>query len=116
MISSTLHQINIIKQDARVGTVTKKGFSLTNLIHNLIREHGEYHNGSYSVDVDTFPISDKRLLISHFESAEWYEYACESVTKTETIFEESAKHIQSLIDDDCHEVYKEDMEEMRAYK
>ena len=116
MIRSTLHQINIIKQDAKAGIVTKKGFSLTNLIQNLIREHGEYSNGSYAVDVNTFPVSDKRLLISHFESAEWYEYSCESAAKTEAIFEESAKHIQSLFDDECDEVYKDDMEEMRAYK
>ncbi len=116
MISSTLQQINTIKQDAKVGIFTIKGLSLTNLIHNLIREHGKYKHGSYSVDVESFPISDKRLLISHFESAEWYEYACESATNTDVIFSESAPHIQSLFDDECDEVYRNDMEEMRDYK
>lgn len=116
MNSSNIYHINSIKQDAKVGIFTEKGLCLTNLIHNLIREHGQYQNGTYYVDVNTFPLSDKRLLISHFESAEWYEYACQSVTNTEIIFEEYAKHIQSLMDDDCDEVYRDDMEEMRDYK
>lgn len=116
MNRSNIYHINTFKQDARMGKFTKKGLSLTNLIHKLIREHGKYDHGSYSVDVNTFTISDKRLLISHFESAEWYEYACESVTNTEVIFAESSQHIQSLIDDECDEVYRDDMEEMRDYK
>lgn len=116
MNRSNIYHINSVKQDAKVGKFTIKGLSLTNLIHNLIREYGEYRDGSYSVDVDTFSISDKRLLISHFESAEWYEYSCESVTKTEAMFSEYSKHIQSLIDDEVDEVYRDDMEEMRAFR
>lgn len=116
MISTNLTHIDIIKQDAKAGIVTKKGFSLIRLVHNLIREHGEYRRGTYSVDVNTMPIHDKRLLLSHFEAAEWYEYACESHTNTEALFTESAKHIQSLIDHECDEVYRDDMEEMRSYK
>ena len=116
MISTNLTQVNLIKQDAMVGTVTKKGFSLMQLIHNLIREHGEYKDGSFDLDVDSLPISDKRLLLSHFESPEWYEHACESITNTETLFDECKDYVQKLIDDECYEVYRECMEEMRAYR
>lgn len=116
MISTNLSRINIIKQDAMVGTVTKKGFSLMQLLHNLIREHGEYRDNNFYVDVDDLPICDKRLLISHFESAEWYEWACESHLKTQTLFSEHKQFIQKLIDEECYEVYRECMEEMRAYK
>jgi hypothetical protein len=116
MISTNLSHVNIIKQDAKVGTMTKKGFSLMQLLHNLIREHGAYKSNNFDLDVDQLPLSDKRLLISHFESAEWYEYACESSLKTYTLFSEHKNHIQKLIDEECYEVYRDVMEEMRAYK
>ena len=116
MNSSNISQINIITQDAKVGAKIKKGYSLNCLIDNLIREHGQYRHGSYSVDATSMPISDKRLLLSHFESAEWYEYACKSHLHTESLFSEHKDHIQKLIDEHCYPVYVEDMEEMRAYK
>lgn len=115
MNSANIYQTCIIKQDAKVGKV-QKGLSLTQLLHNLIREHGQYHNGSYAVDVEKLPISDKRLLLSHFESSEWYEYACQSHLHTETLFSEHKEYIKGLIDQDCYDVYIEDMEEMRAYR
>lgn len=116
MNRSTLHQIDIIKQDAMVGINMKKGFSLTSLLHNLIREYGTYQDNNLSVDVDNFELIDKRLLISHFESAEWYAYACESYEKTQALWDEHRNHIQKLINDDCYEVYKDVMEEMRDYR
>lgn len=116
MNRSTLHQNDIIKQDARAAKLSNKGLSLTKLLHDLIREHGQYYDNSYSVDVEAFPISDKRLLLSHFESAEWYEYACKSHLHTETLFSEHKAHIQELMDIDASEIYREDMEEMREYR
>jgi hypothetical protein len=116
MNSATLHQIHIIKQDAKAGTVTKKGLSLLRLVHNLIREHGIYRHGTYYLDVHALPLHDKRLLLSHFESPEWYEYACVSANHTESLFEESADYIQKFVNDECYEVYIDDMEEMRSYK
>ena len=116
MNSSTINHLYHINQDAKEGIVTKKGFALTRLLHQLIREYGQYDDGSYSVDVDNFTLSDKRLVLSHIESAEWYEYACESIAKTEALFSECSKSMQKLIDDCCHEVYCEDMEEMRNYR
>lgn len=116
MNSANIYRSCIIKQDAMVGYAIKKGFSLSNLIQNLIREYGTYRNNSFAVDVSSFDLSDKRLLISHFESAEWYEYACQSIEKTEAIFSEHESHIQNMIDQECFEVYRDVMEEMRAYK
>lgn len=116
MNSSNISHNSIIKQDAMVGYYMKKGFSLPRLIENLIREYGVYNQNNISFDVNTISISDKRLLISHFESAEWYAYACESIEKTNAIFAESADHIQNLINQECYPVYIDIMEEMRAYK
>lgn len=116
MKSSNIYHNCIIKQDARTAKLSNKGLSLTKLLHDLIREHGQYYDNSYSVDVESFPISDKRLLLSHFESAEWYEYACKSHLHTETLFAEHKNHIQELIDQDASEIYREDMEEMRSYR
>ncbi len=93
-----------------------QGMALTNLIHNIIREYGKYDRGNYSVDVNSIDLADKRLVISHFESAEWYEWACESVGHTEELFAEHAPYLQKIVNDECYEVYQEDMEEMRACK
>ncbi len=116
MISANLTHVSIIKQDAMVGESIKRKFSLDHIIHNLIREHGTSKGGTFSLDVEQLPLCDKRLLLSHFESAEWYEYACESHLKTNTLFAEHKQYIQKLIDDECYEVYRDVMEEMRAYK
>lgn len=116
MNSTNIYQNCIIKQDAKEGFMSKKSFSLDRLIENLIREHGKYDRYTMRLDADTLPLSDKRLLISHLESAEWYEYACESVEKTNAIFEEHVLHIQKLIDENSYTVYQDAMEEMRAYK
>lgn len=115
MNRANIYQNNIMTQDARMAKV-EKGISLTKLLHSLIREHAAYKHGTYALDIDQLPLSDKRLLLSHFESAEWYEWACQSSMHTETLFSESKNYIQQLIDDNCHEVYMEAMEEMRAYK
>lgn len=111
-----IHHTCIIKQDAREGFMSKKSFSLNKLIENLIREHGQYAQYTMRLNVDSLPLSDKRLLISHLESSEWYEYACQSVEKTHAIFEDHSSYIQKLIDENSHAVYVDAMEEMRAYK
>ncbi len=116
MNSTNIYHNCIIKQDAKVGTLTKRTFSVDQLIENLIREHGTYANYTMHLDANNLPLSDKRLLISHFESAEWYEYACGSAEKTNAIFEEHESHIQKLINDSSHSVYVDAMEEMRSYK
>lgn len=114
MNSATLHQFYLIKQDAQEGKFSMHGIAFTHLLHNLIREYGQYKNDSYHIDADQLSISDKRLILSHFESAEWYAHACESVTNTETLFDEYKDHIQKLLNDECDEVYRDDMEEMRV--
>jgi hypothetical protein len=111
MNRSTLHQINSIKQDRQEGNFTMHGLAFTSLIHSLIREYGKYYDESYTTDVKDFLISDKRLILSHFESAEWYEYACKSVANTEALFDECKDYVQKFLDDECYEVYREDMEE-----
>lgn len=116
MNRANIHQTDIIKQDARIGYVVKKGFSLNHLIHNLIREYGTYRDGSYDVDVYDFDLTDKKLLISHFEAASEYEWACKYPSRVEALFQEHAKHIQELINDECQGVYQDDMEEMRSYR
>jgi hypothetical protein len=115
MNSATLQQFYTIKQEAQEGKFSMHGVAFTRLLHNLIREYGQYKNYSYKVDVNNFSLYDKRLILSHFESAEWYAHACESITNTEALFDEYKIHVQKLIDDECDEVYRDDMEEMRNY-
>lgn len=101
-------------QDRLDGKVTKQGLALVTLTHNIIREYGQYAHNSYCVDVDTISLSDKKLVISHFESAEWYEWACESSSRVDELFAEHSKYFQELVDNESYPVYCEDMEEAGA--
>lgn len=111
MISTNIHQNTVSKQDTKVGEAVKKGFALTKLIHQLIREYGTYAHNNFDVDIDKFSLTDKKLLIAYLESAEMFEWACESPSRIETMFEEHAKYIQELINDECYVVFCEAMEE-----
>lgn len=111
MSKSNIQQLRLIKQDTKEGIFTMKGIALTKLLHNLIREYGTYHDGSYTIDPYSISLSDKKLIISHITDSEEYEWACQNPIRTESIFEEYIKYIQTLFDDECSEVYQEDMEE-----
>ncbi len=116
MISTNVHHVNFKKQHRQEAILSMHGLAFTRLIHNLIREYGTYHDGSYAVDVNSISMSDKKLVISHMESAEWYEWACETPSRIDAMFDEHSKYIQGLVDGDAYEVYQEDQEEMRTYK
>ncbi len=116
MNSSNIYHINPVMQHRQEAIVSMHGIAFTNLVHNIIREYGKYRDANYSVDVNTIDISDKRLVLSHLESAEWYEWACETPSRTNEMFNEHAAYFQKLVDDESYEVYREDQEEMRAYK
>lgn len=117
MNRSTLHQVNVHKQQAKEGIYTMQGLALTRLLHNLIREYGHIKNNSYFVDVHHFDLTDKRLILSHVtDGFEEYKEACESETKTIACFLEHQTFIQRLIDDECDDMYRETMEEMRDYR
>ena len=103
--------INSFWQDRLEGKVTKQGLALVTLTHNIIREYGTYEHNSYYVDVNAISLSDKKLVISHFESAEWYEWACEFPHRVEELFAEHKKYFQEIVDNECFAVYCEDREE-----
>jgi hypothetical protein len=111
MNKNNIHQLHLIKQDTREGIFTMKGISLTNLLHTLIREYGTYHDGSYCIDPTNLSFSDKKLVLSHVTDSQEYEWASVNPTRTEAVFQEYIKHIQTLFDSECDEVYREDMEE-----
>lgn len=112
MTESNIHYLFKTKQDAKEGIFTMKGIAFTRLIHSLIREHGHYYDGSYALDLDSLPLHDKKLILSHITDSEEQEWAFCCPVRTEALFAENISHIQSLFDDECYEVYKEDMEEM----
>ena len=116
MNSANIYHINSIKQDRHDVKVTMQGIALTNLVHSIIREYGIYNDNSYSVDVRNLDMADKRLVVSHFESAESYEWACETFSRINEVFNEHASYLQRLIDEECDDIYREDMEEVRAYR
>jgi hypothetical protein len=98
-------------QDRQDGKETMQGLALTRFIHRIIREYGKYSHNNYSVDVNNLDLADKKLVISHFESAEWYEWACESESRVNELFKESATYFQELVDNECYPLYCDDMEE-----
>jgi hypothetical protein len=86
--------------------------SFTRLLHNLIREHGTYRNGSYSVDTHDFSFTDMRLVLSYLVSNKELVSAYQSKPKTSQLFEKHLTDIQHFIDEECPTVYCEAMEEM----
>lgn len=112
MTSFSLHQIEKMKQDARDGIFTMNGLSLTRLVHNIIREYGSYQGGTYYVDARTLNNSDKKLILSHVAEYDDYKTSCESQHALEAIYLENLSYVQSLIDENCDEVYSDDMEEL----
>lgn len=116
MNGSNVYHFKPVKQQRHDARYNMHGMAFTRLVHSLIREYGKYENGTYSVDAGSLDISDQKLVISHLESAEWYEWASESSSRTTLLFSEHEKHLQRVIDENAYEVYREDQEEMRSYK
>jgi len=88
------------------------GLALTRLLHNVIREYGKYDGVNYSVSLSEIDLADRKLLLSHILDSGEYEWAMKSSSRINAYFDENRKHIQNLIDNECQEVYQEDMEEM----
>ncbi|HLA58582.1 MAG TPA: hypothetical protein VK622_07470 [Puia sp.] len=112
MISSTINQINVLKQQRQEGRQLKHGHSLTNLIHNIIREYGIYSCGTYDVHLKDISKIDKKLLLSYVLESGDYEWMCEDASRLNLMFKENEKFIERMIDNECSEVFREDMEEM----
>ncbi len=108
-----IHEIKLVKQATKEGIFTMKGISLINLLQSLINEYGTYKHGSMSVDPYSFSLSDKKLILSHITDSGEYEWLCENTTRTEASFSEYINHLQELLDEECDDVYRESMEEMR---
>jgi hypothetical protein len=112
MNSATINQINSIMQEASEGTFTMQGLALTKLLHRVIREYGKYDGVNYTVYLADIDTADQKLLLSHVCDSCDYADICVSPTYLDAMWKENASYIQELIDQECHEVYCEDMEEM----
>ena len=111
MIGNNLTQVNNVLQVSKEGKVVMYRIAFVNLIHNLIREYGQYKNGSFDIKVNDLSHYDKRLVLSHILDSEEYAWACESIVRADELFNEYLKTIQRLFDDECYAVYCEAMEE-----
>lgn len=111
MSINTIHDLVLTMQDTREGIFTVQGIAFTRLLHNIIREYGTYYDGTINVNIDSLDSSDKKLILSHLLDASEYEYACENIVNLEVVFNEYRNTINSLIDEECYTVYKENMEE-----
>lgn len=111
MINNNIHHIISIKQATKEGNFTMKGIALINLLHSLIREYGTYKHGSLSIDPNTLSLSDKKLVLSHITDSGEYAWIMENSIRVEVSFQEYIEHIQLLLDEECSEVYREDMED-----
>lgn len=112
MNSATINHVSSFMQDRQEGRFTMQGLALTNLIHNVIREYGQYDGCDYTVLLSDIDNTDRKLFISHLCSAEDYEVAASSPEFLDELWEENSKHIDKLISNESFYVYKEDMEEM----
>lgn len=112
MNGSNIYHINMIMQDCQEGKFTMHGIALTNLIHHIVREYGQYDHGTYSVFLSDIDLTDRKLLLSHILESADYEWAMQSESRLTETWNENKKFIEGLIDAECLEVYREDMEEM----
>jgi hypothetical protein len=115
MIGTNIHRINSLMQDRHEGKFTMQGLAFTRLIHNVIREYGTYGDNSYTVYMSDIGTTDRRLLLSHVLDPDEYEETCESVTRIDAAWNEKKKYLQSMIQHECGEVWRDDMEEMRDH-
>jgi hypothetical protein len=115
MNSANIHQVNTLMQDRQEGRFTMQGFAMQKLIHNIIRDYGTYKDNCYVVRLSDLSLSDKKLLLSHLIDADEYEEICANSTMAEMLFQEKEDLLWKLIDRECDEVYREDMEERRQY-
>ena len=115
MNRANVHQFTILMQDRQEGILTMNGFAMQKLIHNIIREYGSYKDNCYTVNLSDISLSDKKLLLSHLIDSDEYEEICANPTLAEMMFQEKEDNIWKLIDRECDEVYRKDMEEKRRY-
>jgi hypothetical protein len=112
MSNPNIHRLSTAMQYRHGGRLTVQGLAFTRLVHRIIREYGQYHDGSFSVWMSDIDMSDRRILLSHITNAEEYEEICASTEATEAYWNENEEYIQNLVDAECDQVYREDMEEM----
>lgn len=112
---TNIHRLNSLMQDRQEGRINMQGIALTNLLHRIIREYGKYDGVDYSVNLPEIEMVDRRLLLSHILDSEDYEWSVMTDRRTSAVFEDEAEHIQKIIDSECSEVYREDMEERGMY-
>lgn len=115
MSDTNIHCFTIFNQDAREGVYTMQGLALTRLLHNVIREYGRYNDDSLYVYLNDIDLPDKKLLLSHVASAEYYEEALSNPRMFDAWFEEYSPDIQKLLDSECDEVFRDFMEEGRRF-
>jgi hypothetical protein len=117
MSSTTLQQFHVITQDQQDARFTRKGMSITRLVHGFIREHGTHDPyGGYKVDIRDLDNTDKKLFLSHVLGPNDYADAIACPVKMEAEFWEESNYLEMLINENTWEVYQEDQEEMRSYK
>ena len=115
MNSNTIQDNSINPQYCQDDIIMLTDKAFVSLLHNLIREHGHYGRDGITCDVRDFDLTDKRLLLSYYEGQEWLEYAYESETNTQALFDEHKQHVQEMIDNETWAVYCEFMEESGAH-
>lgn len=113
MIASNIHQLCLTIQGSkeRSFTVTTIGKALKSLLQDLIHEYGTYQYGTIYINSDSFTIAEKKLLLSYIIDADEYEYANQSMTTLEAVFNEYKHWLDAMLDDECGEVYRSIMEE-----
>lgn len=99
------------KQSQQDEILIMQGKAFIELIRSIISDYGHYSHGSYSVDIDSLTLADKKLLLSHILEASDYEWACQNPVRTEVIFDENRKALDRLISDEADQIFRDEMEE-----
>lgn len=90
-------------------------YNLYALIDGLVRDYGERMEDGYSFFISELSIAEKRLVLSHILDSEEYDEAMASHSMTEAYFTEHRQFIQSAVDYQSAETYRDFLESATYY-
>lgn len=124
MISSNIHRTNgLMQQDTGSIDMQMRHMhpapylsNLYALLDGLIRDNGERMEDGYAFYPSELNLSEKRLILSNILDAEEYEDAAFSVERTEAYFSTHRKFIESAIDYQAEETFRDFLESATYYR
>jgi hypothetical protein len=80
-------------------------------VNSLIEEHKEIDRDGYKIDINSFPLYDKKILLSHLVGPSEYEWANQNESRINCLFQEYHDYLKEIFDTQLSTIYSQDMYE-----